>query len=131
METVQTALANWESLFDQSGDRHDVPEVHTLRDRMRDWRFYADFRTDADAPARASLPATRTPVLHHDGRDLAAALQTIQEIGDSELLKQAIDDAFPGSQLVVHAPRQGWLEARLLQPCPGSSHLRPHAHKCG
>ena len=29
---------------------------------------------------------TRTPVLHHDGRDLAAALQTIIEIGDDRAL---------------------------------------------
>jgi predicted ATPase len=40
-------------------------------------------------------------VLHHDGCDLAAALQTIREIGDSEALDEAVNDAFPGSRLDV------------------------------
>jgi predicted ATPase len=43
----------------------------------------------------------RTPVLAHDGRDLAAALQTIIENGDDEALRQAVDRAFPGSALLV------------------------------
>ena len=38
----------------------------------------------------------RTPILSHDGRDLAAALQTIKEIGDRDGLSEAIDAAFPG-----------------------------------
>ncbi|MDX2153644.1 MAG: AAA family ATPase [Bryobacteraceae bacterium] len=44
---------------------------------------------------------TFTPVLSNDGRDLAAALQTIREIGDSEALAAAVDDAFPGSRITV------------------------------
>lgn len=44
---------------------------------------------------------TRTPVLHHDGRDLAAALQTILEIGDYEALHTAISDAFPGARIEI------------------------------
>jgi predicted ATPase len=40
-------------------------------------------------------------VLHHDGRDLAAALQTIREIGDPEALQAAISDAFPGATLNI------------------------------
>ena len=93
--TVSTALAAHDSLFDSAGDADAVPEVFRLRETMRHWRFYADFRTDADAPARRSIPATRTPVLHHDGRDLAAALQTIIEVGDRTALDEAIDDALP------------------------------------
>jgi predicted ATPase len=46
---------------------------------------------------------TRTPVLHHDGRDLAAALQTIIEIGDPEALQAAISDAFPGARLNIES----------------------------
>jgi predicted ATPase len=42
-------------------------------------------------------------VLHHDGRDLAAALQTISEIGNEQALQQTIADAFPGSSLAVAA----------------------------
>ena len=66
-----------------------------MREMIRGWRFYDHFRTDKDAPARKSQLGTRTPVLHHDGHDLAAALQTIREIGDSEALDAAISDAFP------------------------------------
>ena len=45
--------------------------------------------------------ATYTPVLAHDGADLAAALQTIREIGDADALSHAISDAFPGAELEV------------------------------
>lgn len=41
-------------------------------------------------------------MLAHDGRDLAAALQTIREIGDSAALDEAVDDAFPGSTLAIN-----------------------------
>ena len=40
-------------------------------------------------------------MLFHDGRDLAAALQTIIEIGDVEGLETAIEDAFPGAELWI------------------------------
>jgi predicted ATPase len=40
-------------------------------------------------------------VLAPDGVDLAAALQTVREIGDSEALDAAIDRAFPGSRLII------------------------------
>ena len=59
-----------------------APELLWVREQVRSWRFYDHFRTDAEAPARQAQIGTRTPVLHHDGRDLAAALQTIGEIGD-------------------------------------------------
>ena len=44
---------------------------------------------------------TRTPVLGHDGADLAAALQTIREVGDVDALDAAVDHAFPGSRVEV------------------------------
>ncbi|MEL6547347.1 MAG: AAA family ATPase, partial [Myxococcota bacterium] len=50
---------------------------------------------------------TRTPVLHHDGRDLAAAIQTIIEIGDEVALRNAVADAFPGAQLAVNPQGDG------------------------
>jgi len=63
--------------------------------------FYDHFRTDADAPPRQPQVGTRTTVLGHDGRDLAAALQTIREIGDGEALNRAVADAFPGAELEI------------------------------
>ncbi|MGE7958193.1 AAA family ATPase [Pseudomonas sp. NPDC089530] len=96
----------FDSLFDQVGNLRSSPEVLLLRENIRGWRFYDHFRSDAEAPARQPQLGTRTPVLHHDGRDLAAALQTIREIGDPEALHRAVSDAFPGARLNI-APLQG------------------------
>ena len=96
----------FDSLFDQVGNLRSSPEVLLLREHIRGWRFYDHFRSDADAPARQVQLGTRTPVLHHDGRDLAAALQTIREIGDPEALQNAVSDAFPGVRLHIE-PVQG------------------------
>ncbi|MFC6301007.1 AAA family ATPase [Pseudomonas sp. CCM 7893] len=97
---------NYNSLFDQVGSLRGSPEVLLLRESIRGWRFYDHFRSDVDAPVRQPQLGTRTPVLHHDGRDLAAALQTIREIGDPEALQQAVSDAFPGARLHIE-PLQG------------------------
>lgn len=96
----------FDSLFDQVGNLRSSPEVLLLRENIRGWRFYDHFRSDSEAPARQPQLGTRTPVLHHDGRDLAAALQTIREIGDLEALNRAVSDAFPGARLNI-APLQG------------------------
>lgn len=93
-------LDAYESLFTQVDG---VAEIARLRDTIRRWRFYDHFRTDADAPSRQSLPGTRTPVMQADGRDLAAAWRTIVEIGDVQALDEAVEDAFPGASVSVHA----------------------------
>lgn len=100
-QVVAQHVPSFDSLFDQIGNTPDCPEVFHLREQIRRWRFYDHFRSDAQAPARQPQLGTRTPVLHHDGRDLAAALQTIREIGDREALDHAIEDAFPGSRLRI------------------------------
>lgn len=115
-DVVSSDTAAHDSLFSTAGDPATVPEVYRLREIMRQWRFYADFRTDTAAPARRSIPATRTPILHHDGRDLAAAIQTIIEVGDKLALFDAIDDAFPGSELRVESNGVGWLDIIMKQP---------------
>jgi predicted ATPase len=85
-----------------------------LREEMRAWRFYDHFRTDATAPARLPQIGTHTPILSHDGADLAAALQTIREIGDNAAIKEAIEDAFPGSRVDV-SWETGWFEVQMHQ----------------
>jgi predicted ATPase len=105
-EVLAQHTPNFDSLFDQVGSFRTSPEVLQLREFIRRWRFYDHFRSDADAPVRQPQLGTRTPVLHHDGRDLAAALQTIREIGDPEALQAAVGDAFPGARLNI-APLQG------------------------
>lgn len=99
-------VSSADSLFDQVGNLRSSPEVLHVREQIRGWRFYDHLRTDAHAPARRAQLGTRTPVLHHDGRDLAAALQTIREVGDVEALQHAVSDAFPGARLHIE-PLQG------------------------
>jgi predicted ATPase len=78
-----------ESVLSQLREPHLYPELSALRSEMNRWRFYHHFRTDAESPLRHPQVGVRTPVLSHDGRDLAAALQTINEIGLSEDLHEA------------------------------------------
>lgn len=113
-ESIASNLASFDSLFTRVADPVRAPEVLTLRDEVRTWRFYDHFRTDPDAPARQPQVGTRTTILAHDGRDLAAALQTIREIGDSEALDRAIADAFPGARLEI-AAESGRFSFRLHQ----------------
>jgi predicted ATPase len=98
-----------DSVLSEFSDPRSSPELLVLRDRIRSWRFYDQFRTDADAPARQSRIGTRTPVLDHNGADLPAALQTIREIGDEDGMDTAIADAFPGArvEIVDHDSRFG------------------------
>ncbi|MNS94225.1 hypothetical protein D3C71_1235130 [compost metagenome] len=114
-EVVDEHLSVFESMFTQVADPQRMPEVLALRESIRGWRFYDHFRSDQDAPARQAPLATRTPVLSHDGRDLAAAWQTIVEIGDPQALARAVDDAFPGAQVVIDA-HEGRLHLKFRQP---------------
>jgi predicted ATPase len=98
---VDLKLRSHESVLTEVIDPARAPELLWVREQVRSWRFYDHFRTDHEAPARQTQIGTRTPVLHHDGRDLAAALQTINEIGDSAALGATINDAFPRSSLSV------------------------------
>jgi predicted ATPase len=99
--TMHDMVRSYDSMLSEFADPQVAPDLLSLRERIRSWRFYDHVRTDAQAPARASQIGTRTPVLGHDGADLAAALQTIREIGDVDALDTAIDHAFPGSRVEV------------------------------
>ena len=98
---LSTEMNTFECVLTDFPDPQRVPELWAVRQQIRSWRFYDSFRTDPDAPARQTQVGTRTPVLDHDGRDLAAALQTIIVIGDADSMRTTIDDAFPGSQLAI------------------------------
>jgi predicted ATPase len=100
-QRFESTLRPYESVLTEVLDPVRAPEVMAVREQIRSWRFYHQFRTDSDAPVRQSQIGTRTPVLDADGRDLAAALQTIIEIGDTDALHGTIEDAFPGSRLQV------------------------------
>ncbi|MGJ7544432.1 AAA family ATPase [Variovorax sp. LT1R16] len=112
---VERRIPAFASMMTEYADPRAAPEMLSLRERMRSWRFYDHFRSDAEAPARSPQLGTYTPVLANDGADLGAALQTIREIGDTEALDRALDDAFPGARVEVSAGSDGRFEVRMHQ----------------
>jgi predicted ATPase len=100
---VTEHLSLFDTMMTHVADPQNAPEMLTLRESIRAWRFYDQFRTDLDAPARSPQVGTYTPVLCNDGTDIAAAIETIRSFGDGEGLDSTVDDAFPGSQLSVAA----------------------------
>jgi predicted ATPase len=114
--TYPLELSSSESVLSQLRDRHRYPEVASLCERMQRWRLYHHFRTDAEAPLRQPQVGVATHVLAATGDDLGAALQTIREVGDAPALDQAIEDAFPGSRLLVEADERVRVSVRMRMP---------------
>lgn len=122
---ISKDLGSFSSMFTELADPLGTPELFKLRETIRQWRFYDHFRTDSAAPTRQPQLGTRTPVLNHDGHDLAAAMQTIREIGDVDALDGAIADAFPGATLAINSNGDGRLvlefqQYGLLRPLKGA-----------
>jgi predicted ATPase len=107
-------LAPFDSMMTHCSDPRDGLVLLLLRERMRDWRFYDHLRTDRDALARRPQVGTHTPVLDSDGSDLAAAMQTIREIGGDSELRDAIADAFPGAGIEI-VESDGYFELEMRQ----------------
>ncbi|EFV11802.1 AAA family ATPase [Segniliparus rugosus] len=97
-EGISRSLPTYRSVLAEFPGR--LPELGVVRETLRGWRFYDGFRVDPGAPARSLHIGTRTPVLSNDGSDLAAAVQTIIEIGD-ETFHRVVADAFEGAQVSV------------------------------
>src|SRR5258705_2617514 len=97
-EVLAYELSSFDSMMTQFADPRNAPEMLALREQIRSWRFYDHFRTDVDAPARLPQIGTHTPVLSNDGQDMAAALQTILEIGETAAVTDAVAYAVPGSK---------------------------------
>jgi predicted ATPase len=93
-----------ESVLAQLSEPHRFPQLWAVRQEFLNWRFYHQFRVDAESPIRQPQIGVRTPVLSHDGHDVAAALQTILEVGEAKALRQGIGEAFPGAQLHIVGP---------------------------
>ncbi|HEY0943856.1 MAG TPA: AAA family ATPase [Opitutaceae bacterium] len=110
IESTETALA-------QIQDARRYPDVEVMRTHFLRWRFYHHFRVDPESPLRQPRQSTLTPSLASDAGDLAAALQTIREIGDAAALDAAIDRMQAGAQLeIVDIESNGWLDVRLHTP---------------
>ncbi|MEM1287746.1 MAG: AAA family ATPase [Pseudomonadota bacterium] len=107
-------LPPFESMMTHAAGPTASPELLEIRERMKAWRFYDHLRTDRDAPARQARVGTRTVILANDGSDLAAAVQTIREIGDHQGFDEAIDDAFLGSTIEI-AINEGLFSIRMRQ----------------
>ncbi len=116
MVNYPVALLASESVLSQIQEPHLYPELSALRMEMLGWRFYHHFRTDAQSALRHPQIGVLTPLLAHDGSDLAAALQTVVEIGDAAGLEEAIDRAFRGARLEIADERTRF---RLLFHMPG------------
>jgi predicted ATPase len=96
-------LMKQESVLSQIIEPHLYPEISAVRHQILHWRFYHHFRTDASSPLRQPQVGVHSPVLSHDGSDLAAALQTVIEIGDDATLQETIGAAFNGARLRIES----------------------------
>ncbi|MEM5317800.1 AAA family ATPase [Paraburkholderia sp. JHI869] len=112
--TLAQPVASFDSMMTEYADPRSAPEMIAVREQIRSWRFYDHFRTDEHASARQVQIGTHSPVLTDDGANLAAALQTIREIGDGEALDTAIGDAFPGARVEI-VNHEGRFEVALRQ----------------
>lgn len=113
-DELTRALPTYRSMLSEYAHPGAHPELAAVRERLRGWRFYDGFRVDASAPARQPQVGTRTPVLADDGRDVAAAVQTIIEAGFDDL-GRAVADAFDGATVSV-AVNDGLFDVQLRQP---------------
>ena len=113
--TYPAQLLDSESMLSEFREPHRYPVLSCVRSELLSWRFYHQFRTDLESPVRQPQIAFRTTVLGHDGRNLAAALQTIVEIGKRRALSAAINHAFPGGSLQIGRYNNG-LEPMLKMP---------------
>lgn len=105
--TYPAELEPQEAALSQLREPHLYPDVAAAQAALARWRFYHHFDTGSASPIRSPQVGTRTPVLAADGRDLAAAVQTILEVGDSRGLAEAVDRAFPGAHLqILHGDGQ-------------------------
>lgn len=105
-----------ESVLSQIADPSRYAEMALMHQLLLGWRFYHQFRTDTDSPLRDERIGVRSPVLASDGLNLAAALQTIIEIGHEDELQTAIERAFPKSHVSIVSDDAGRLGIRLYQP---------------
>ncbi|MBL8751153.1 MAG: AAA family ATPase [Planctomycetes bacterium] len=112
-------LLSGEAALGQIHDPDRFPELASLRERLHGWRFYHQFRTDEASPLRRPQIGVFTPILAHDGVDLAAALQSIREHGlgvGGSSLDEWLDRALPGARLLVANDASASFEVLLALP---------------
>jgi predicted ATPase len=110
------ALVESESVLSQIAEPHLYPEISAVRLRLGALRFYHHFRTDPGAALREPRVATRTLVLGNDGADLAAAIATIEEIGDAEAFHGHVARAFDGARVTIEDTSDGRFQVAMQTP---------------
>lgn len=96
-----TSLTAEDSMFGQLSEPHLYPEVSQVKESLKRWRFYHEFSVSSQSPIRVPQVGIRSPILHHDGSNLAAAFETIRERGHTELLYDVLNQAFPDAHFQV------------------------------
>lgn len=95
---------------------HLYPDLSRLRQEILDWRFYHHCRTDLSSEIRKEHTPVFTPVLSHDGHDLASALASIIATNGGYELNEHLQNAFPGAKLEIDMKPT---EVSLLFEMPG------------
>ena len=95
-----------ESVLSCLREPHLYPDLSLLRQEFLGWRFYHHFRTDLHSPLRRQQIPVFTPVLSHNGSDLASALASIIAAGGEDVLSKNIERAFPGAKLRILMERR-------------------------
>lgn len=104
-----------ESMLSEVRDSISYPALAAAREIFLSWRFYHQFRSDADSPMRRTQVGFWSPVLSHDGANLAATLQSIRESGKGWRLDEIINSAFPETDWDA-VDGQGKFQLRLSKP---------------
>lgn len=122
LRALDESIGASESMLTLVRDLQNYPQVLQARLSLERWRFYHSMRTDAEAPARKPVRGYWSPVLAEDASNLPAVIQTIEESGQGHVLHDAIEKAFPGSRLHVHAAdwfHLQWSAHSLPRPLAG------------
>jgi predicted ATPase len=104
-QEIDRELMASETALGSLQDPSRFPDLYAIQRSMLDWRFYHDLRTDHASPLRQPCLAVSSPTLASDGANLAAVFATLIYIhGETAELHRAVEEAFPGSKLVVPEP---------------------------
>ena len=114
-------IPHTESILSFIRDTSTYPALALAREDILSWRFYDGFRSDEDSPLRKPSPRFWSPILHADGSNLAAVLQTIRESSFPHRLEEIIALAFPEHSLDISCdiPSQlsiEWFHPKLKRP---------------
>ncbi|WP_052573547.1 AAA family ATPase [Haloferula sp. BvORR071] len=115
MEMVPLPFHAPESMLAEVRDGTSYPALAATRETLLRWRFYHQFRSDPDSPMRRPQVGFHSPVLAHDGSNLAATLQSIDEADQRGSISKAVEAAFPGTEWRA-VDDHGRFQLQILRP---------------